>query len=167
MNGRFVRVHASCVRLGKAGAAFRAPATAGILILGASGAGKSDLALRLVAAGATLVADDLTELFLKRNALHARAPRPIASLIEIRGVGIVDVPYTDEVRVMLAAKLEASVPRLPRLGTYAPPAQLRLPQAARPPLLAFVAHEPSAPAKIAATAAALARGGFHENVKRQ
>ena len=45
-------VHATCVVLAKAAVPFGARATAGILLLGRSGSGKSDLALRLIALGA-------------------------------------------------------------------------------------------------------------------
>ena len=71
---RSVNIHATCVRLGRAGAAFGAPPDAGVLLLGKSGAGKSDLALRLIALGATLVADDRTELYLWQRKLYARPP---------------------------------------------------------------------------------------------
>ena len=55
-------IHATCIRIARAGKVFGAPASAGVLILGESGAGKSDLALRLIGRGAELVADDRTEL---------------------------------------------------------------------------------------------------------
>ena len=47
-----VRLHATCVQLGGVG----------VVLLGASGVGKSDLALRLIDAGALLVADDQLEV---------------------------------------------------------------------------------------------------------
>ena len=48
-----------------------------MLILGDSGAGKSDLALRLIDDGARLVADDRTELYVSRKAaLRPRARNP-------------------------------------------------------------------------------------------
>ncbi len=52
-----VNIHASCVAIGNKG----------VLLLGKSGAGKSDLALRLIDGGAKLVADDRTILFAKRR----------------------------------------------------------------------------------------------------
>ncbi|WP_043643554.1 HPr kinase/phosphorylase [Caenispirillum salinarum] len=61
----------------------------GVLLRGPSGSGKSDLALRLIDAGATLVSDDYTDLYLRDGVLTAAAPEIIAGLMEVRGVGIV------------------------------------------------------------------------------
>ena len=58
-----VNIHGSCIVLDKAAATFAAPPGDGVLILGASGAGKSSVALKLLAMGARLVADDRVELF--------------------------------------------------------------------------------------------------------
>ena len=65
-------IHASCIAIGGKG----------VLLLGGSGAGKSDLALRLIDDGAALVADDRTLLFVKNGALHAKAPPSIKGLLE-------------------------------------------------------------------------------------
>ena len=62
-----------------------------ILLRGPSGSGKSDLALRLIDAGAKLVADDQTALSREGAAVVARAPATIAGLIEARGIGILRV----------------------------------------------------------------------------
>lgn len=101
-------IHASCVALGKKG----------VLLLGPSGAGKSDLALRLIEAGAKLVADDRTDLSVKSGRLMARAPATIAGLIEIRGLGIVALPYVRQVEVVLAVRLGRAGARLPEPQTY-------------------------------------------------
>src|SRR5260221_10017200 len=100
-----VNVHATCIRMGSAGAAFGAPSRAGVLLLGPSGAGKSDLALRLIAEGAELVSDDRVELFVHRRRLYARPPKRLAGLLEIRGIGIVEIPYAEKVRIDLVAEL--------------------------------------------------------------
>jgi HPr kinase/phosphorylase len=164
---RGLQVHATCVRLGAAGKAFGAPPDTGVLLLGKSGTGKSDLALRLIANGASLVADDRTELFLRRGKLHGRAPKRIAGLIEVRGLGIVEIPYTDDVRIALAVQLGSSAPRLPLTASYLPPEALRLAAKARPPLVRIVAQEASAAAKVAVAVAAHARGLFRDFVKTE
>ena len=83
-----VNIHASCVVLRGAGDAFGAPGDCGILLLGESGAGKSDVALRLIAQAAQLVADDRVVLFTRDGVLFAKPPKTLAGLIEVRGVGI-------------------------------------------------------------------------------
>lgn len=78
-------VHATCVAL-RIGKIWRA-----VLLRGASGSGKSDLALRLIDGGAKLVADDQTRLAQKGGALVCTVPAPLRSLIEVRGIGIVEL----------------------------------------------------------------------------
>ena len=73
-----MRVHASAVAFGRRG----------VLIRGAAGSGKSSLALQLMQMGATLIADDQTELYIHEGTLWARAPDTIHGLIEARGVGL-------------------------------------------------------------------------------
>lgn len=86
-------VHATCVALPD-------PADpagwAGVLIRGPSGVGKSDLAVRLIDAGARLVADDRVELVRDGTGVRARPPSPIAGLLELRGVGVVQVREIEE-----------------------------------------------------------------------
>ena len=65
---------------------------AGILIRGASGAGKSDLALRLISHGAYLIADDRVSLNAHKEQIIASAPKSLLGLIEVRGVGILHLP---------------------------------------------------------------------------
>lgn len=64
---------------------------AGILIVGESGIGKSRLCLEAVRRSHKLVADDAVEIESDGKSLIGRAPEGIVGLIEIRGVGIVDV----------------------------------------------------------------------------
>src|SRR5437868_3206290 len=87
----------------------------GVLLRGPSGGGKSDLALRLIDAGARLVADDQTEIACEAQALVARSPQTIAGRIEVRGVGIIKVPTMPSAPVRLAVDLVAPdrVERLP------------------------------------------------------
>jgi HPr kinase/phosphorylase len=88
-------LHATCVAAGGRG----------LLILGASGAGKSALALQLIALGADLVADDRTEVWADAGQLIARSPGPIRGQIEARGVGILRAPPLAEAPVALVADL--------------------------------------------------------------
>jgi HPr kinase/phosphorylase len=86
-----------------------------VLLRGPSGSGKSDLGLRLIDAGARLVADDQSELRRRGEALIVRAPATIAGLIEVRGIGIVRCDALDEAPVTLIADLVAAekIERLP------------------------------------------------------
>src|SRR6267142_6908670 len=90
-----------------------------ILLRGASGSGKSDLALRLIDAGARLVADDQSELWRQGAAIIVRAPSAIAGLIEIRGIGIFRVDTVEEAPLALVADLKAPelIERLPPPAT--------------------------------------------------
>jgi HPr kinase/phosphorylase len=78
----------------------------GVLIVGGSGSGKSELALRLVGRGAALVADDRVELERRGAALIASAPAALAGLIEGRGVGLLRLPAAPEAVVTLAVDLD-------------------------------------------------------------
>jgi RNase adaptor protein for sRNA GlmZ degradation len=115
-----------------------------VLLRGPSGAGKSDLALRLLDDGWSLVADDQTRLQRKADALAASAPEAISGRLEVRGLGIRQVPVLDEASVGLLVDLVApeEVPRLPediweeplgvRLESLAPTATGSALVAARP-----------------------------------
>ena len=68
----------------------------GVLILGPTGAGKSDLTLRLIDSGATLIADDLVEMKRDGGALllsfPPEGPPDLKGMIEVEGLGIMSVP---------------------------------------------------------------------------
>jgi serine kinase of HPr protein (carbohydrate metabolism regulator) len=87
-----------------------------VLLTGASGAGKSDLALRLIDRGFTLVSDDQTVLTNNGDQLVASAPANIAGKLEVRGIGIVPAETTENVPVALIVELTSDVPRLPEDG---------------------------------------------------
>ena len=89
-----------------------------VLLRGASGSGKSDLALRLIDAGARLVADDQSELSQHGETIIVRAPAAIAGLIEVRGVGILRLDTIAEAPLALVADLIAPelIERLPSLA---------------------------------------------------
>jgi hypothetical protein len=146
-----VNIHASCVAIGPHG----------VLLLGPSGAGKSDLALRLIDEGARLVADDRTILFVSRHALHAKAPPSIKGLLEIRGLGIVELPVRASVKIVLAVRLGKEGARLPEARIYQAPTVLK---PLKPPaLIALNAHFASTPARIRAALAAFSQGSFRDN----
>ena len=86
-----------------------------VMLRGPSGAGKSDLGLRLIDAGARLVADDQCELCRIGEHIVVRAPPAIAGLIEIRGLGIVQLDAIGEAPLALIADLVApeALERLP------------------------------------------------------
>ena len=64
----------------------------GLMITGESGIGKSEVALELVKRGHRLVADDAVEIRrMNRNWLEGRAPKMIRYLMELRGLGLIDV----------------------------------------------------------------------------
>lgn len=105
MNARLSseNLHASCVATGGRS----------VLIAGPSGSGKSDLALRLLDRGFTLVSDDRTIVRKEGDRLVASAPETIKGKLEIRGVGIVDVETVSNVPVALVVELTSDIQRLP------------------------------------------------------
>ena len=115
----------------------------GVLIMGASGAGKSDLALRLIAEGAFLVADDQTWVEARGEGLRASAPERIAGLIEQRGLGIARAPTKRATRLRLAVALSDAVERMPERRSWSLPGG-----GPELPLIDFDARETSAPAKL-------------------
>ncbi|TCM86939.1 HPr kinase/phosphorylase [Rhodovulum steppense] len=99
-----ITLHASCVAIG----------ARAVLILGRSGAGKSALALQMIALGARLVADDRTILTAVPEGLIATAPETIRGLIEARFVGLLRADPCDAAPVALAVDLDqAETERLP------------------------------------------------------
>ena len=84
-----------------------------VLISGPSGSGKSDLALRLLDRGFSLVSDDQTIVKRDGDRLVATAPPTIAGKLEIRGIGIVEVERVSDVAVALIVELRNDIQRLP------------------------------------------------------
>jgi HPr kinase/phosphorylase len=134
-------VHGTCVALGRRGA----------LLRGQPGSGKSDLALRFLALAGdgalkpALVADDQVFVQGGANRLLASPPNTIAGKIEIRGLGIVEVPYLPQAELVLVCDLvnDKDVPRMP------PEPWERTEIAGRPlPLLKLAPFELSAPLKL-------------------
>lgn len=92
-------IHASAVCL----------AGRGLLILGPAGAGKTRLALELIAHGAELIADDRVVVTPDPTGQPILRPPPaIAGLVEIRGAGILRHPYCSAAPLWLAIDLGAT-----------------------------------------------------------
>lgn len=78
----------------------------GILLVGKSGAGKSDLALRLIMdRNASLVADDRVDIIKKDGFLYGSSPKNLSGLLEIRGVGLRKFPATPNQKIDLCIEL--------------------------------------------------------------
>lgn len=91
----------------------------GVLISGASGTGKSALALQLMALGATLVSDDRTLITRDGSKLIATAPKSIEGLIEARGVGLLQAVHTPSTSLHLAVDMGVTeTERLPPLREF-------------------------------------------------
>jgi len=114
-----------------------------VLISGPSGSGKSDLALRLLDRGFTLVSDDQTIVKRDGDRLLASAPPTIAGKLEIRGIGIVEMERTDNVPVALIVELTGDLQRFPDDSRERPILGVRL------PLVTIDAMTASAPSKVA------------------
>jgi RNase adaptor protein for sRNA GlmZ degradation len=139
-------LHATCVALPGPGGPL------GVLLRGSSGTGKSDLALRLIDRGARLVADDQCEVTVEGSSgedraagprLIARAPVATAGLLEVRGLGIAEVPTLAQAPIALLVDLVArdEVERLPDRASEAI-LDVDLPRLALDPF------EAAAPAKL-------------------
>ena len=137
-------LHGSCVALDEEG----------VLILGSSGSGKSDLVLRLLGRGWALVAEG--------GGLRASAPAPLRGMLEIRGLGLMqDLPVAGPVRLRLAVRLlppETPLPRMPEpewfsaLGHAVPQIALRGLEASAPDKLDFALAIACGRARMAAGA---------------
>lgn len=94
----------------------------GVLIMGPSGSGKSDLALRMIQAaghaGSALVSDDYSLLWLSGGQLYAGAPETIEGRMEIRGIGIMAAETRRLTRIHLAVLVQSDpIERLPENET--------------------------------------------------
>jgi HPr kinase/phosphorylase len=157
---RRVLVHATAVVLLDAAKPFGGSVEGAVLLTGEPGAGKSDVALRLIAAGAKLISDDQTILFVEQGRVWADAAPTVEGVMEIRGIGIMRVERAPPSPVVLAVRLtEGTVARMPEPDVYALPVGLQA-DVKVVPLIMLNAREASTPAKIAASALGIARGGF-------
>ena len=114
-----------------------------VLIIGPSGSGKSDLALRMLDRDFTLVSDDQTIVRRDGDRLIASAPATIAGKLEIRGVGIVEMDTVKDVPVALLVELTSEIQRLPDDRRERPVLGVKL------PLVSVDAQTASAASKVA------------------
>lgn len=103
-------IHASCVSLQRKG----------VLLLGDSGAGKSDMTLRLIElCQAKLIADDRVDLSLQNNQIKAACPQNLVGLLEVRGVGIVKYSHQKQTTIKLVVQLtDEPLERMPEKQFY-------------------------------------------------
>ena len=85
----------------------------GLLLMGPSGSGKSDLAMRLIDRGAVLVCDDYCDIVECNGQPMIVGKSSIAGKIELRGVGILNAAHVPRVPLELVIELDRSVERLP------------------------------------------------------
>jgi len=90
----------------------------GLLIIGASGAGKSSLALQLMSMGARLVADDRVMVRAANGQLLLGPHENLAGKIEARGIGILNADHLSEVAARLVVDLDT-----PETARIPPPRQ--------------------------------------------
>lgn len=128
-----VTLHATCVAIGGRG----------VLLTGASGSGKSDLALRLIDRGAELVSDDGTVVEARGGGLFARPSPNIAGKIEVRGIGILEMPHRAEASMALWVALDEAPVRMPDK-----PLPTLMIEDIAIPLIALAPFEASAPLKV-------------------
>lgn len=118
---------------------------AGVLLLGKSGSGKSDLALRLIEnKEAVLVADDRTDICLKEGMIYAYASDNIKGLLEVRGIGLIKFAYVEDIPVKLAVELVEDAKKVERMSE----AEFFEIKGCRIPLIKLYAFEVSAADKI-------------------
>ena len=142
-------IHASCIAVdGRA-----------VLLRGPSGSGKSDLALRLIDAGAVLVADDQVMVEAVGGVLFANPPELLAGKIEVRGVGIVEGQSWRRAPVALVVDL-VDPDRVDRL----PEPQTCFLEGVELPCFSLAAFEASAPVKIRRAIALLEAADAKRNI---
>lgn len=85
----------------------------GVLLLGPSGSGKSDLALRLIDRGAQLISDDAVPIEVRNGLPVLLAPANIAGKLEVRGIGIVSADHIASAPLRLMVQIANQLERMP------------------------------------------------------
>lgn len=136
------RLHASCVEIGDQG----------VLILGASGSGKSSLAWRLIdEQGAKLVGDDQLYVWAEDHHLYVRPALP--GLIEMHGIGVIECVHTAQARLSLVINLDQAPQRVAE-------SQHHLLCGLKIPCLGLSAHDTLAPLRVAMALRTIGVTGF-------
>ena len=87
----------------------------GVAIFGDPGSGKSDLALRLIDSGATLISDDVTVFSKLEKNINLFGIENTKGLLEVREVGIITVPYVEGIKLKLVVRLtDKVIERIPK-----------------------------------------------------
>ena len=100
-----------------------------VLVAGPPGSGKSSLALALIDRGATLVGDDAVQLEVRSGTLWAAPPQNIAGRLEIRNVGLIELPAA-AAPLALVVRLDPQAPRFVRAASVAELAGALVPELA-------------------------------------
>jgi len=149
-----IHCHATCVAQGEVA----------ILLRGASGSGKSDLAYRFINLSVPegsglphLVADDQVILTRQDGVILASPPPTIKGKLELRGIGIIELPYLENVRLRLIVDLHppGEIERLPDWKINDEILDLKL------PLIRLTPFEPSAALKLRAAINMLSKEFSH------
>lgn len=85
----------------------------GILIIGSSGSGKSDLAIHLIDRGAILISDDQVIVSRKQGKVTLNPPANIAGKIELYSLGIHEVEYASDLPLVMVVRLVDKSDRYP------------------------------------------------------
>lgn len=102
-DGEQLNMHATAVAI----------AGAGLMICGTSGSGKSDLALRLIDRGATLISDDYVDIARTSKNLLLSPPANLAGKLEVRSLGIIERDHVSAIPLKLIIKLNNNPDRFP------------------------------------------------------
>lgn len=142
--------HAGCV------ARLAVGTWSGVLLTGPSGVGKSDLMLRLLERGWSLVADDRVRLWSSAGRLYGAPPTSLAGLLEARCVNVTRRRYRAFARVALLVECVAPATELERVAEPS----VRIIERVSVPTLRLRPLEGSAPAKVALALAEATRSGL-------